>query len=94
MSCVSETCEKYEVATCPSPVEHLELHIRLNLDKLGFDRSPALTRATVLGKSCGGDQDKDSHPDLSAHFYSLHRRPAILPHQVFWPLSGQSKDEV
>ena len=38
MSCVSETCEKYKVASGPSPVEHLELYIWLNLDELGFER--------------------------------------------------------
>ena len=82
MSCVSEPCEKYEAASRPSPVEHLELYIWLNVDELGFERSLALRRGTVLGKSCAGYQGKDGHPDLLAHLHPLHLCGlAILPHQ-------------
>ena len=58
MSCASAACEKYEVTSGPSPVEHLELYIRLNGDELGFERSLALKRGNVLGKSCVGYQGK------------------------------------
>jgi len=43
----------------PSPLEHLELYIRLEVDELGFERSPARRRRTVLGKSCAGYHGKD-----------------------------------
>ena len=79
MGSVSETCEKYEVATGPSPVEHFQLYIRLNLDELGFERSLAPKRGIVLGKSCAGYQGKDSDPDLLAHLPSLQLGLAILP---------------
>src|SRR5580704_5208798 len=82
VSCASATCEKYEVASGPSPVEHFELYIWLNGDELGFERSLALRRATVLGKSCTGYQGKDSHPGLLTHLHPLHFYClAILPHQ-------------
>jgi hypothetical protein len=44
VSCASAACEKYEVASGPSPVEHLELYIWPNGDELGFERSLALRR--------------------------------------------------
>jgi hypothetical protein len=82
VSCVSETCEKYEVAPGPSPVEHFELYIWLNLDELGFERSLAQRRGTILGKSCAGYQGKDSHADLLAHLHHLRLYClATLPHQ-------------
>ena len=56
----------------PSPLEHLELYIRLDVDELGFERSPALGRRTVLGKSCAGYYGRDGHPDLSPHLHPLH----------------------
>jgi len=64
VSGASATCEKYEVASGFLPVEHLELYIWLNGDELAFERSLALRRGTVLGKSCAGYQGKDSYPDL------------------------------
>jgi hypothetical protein len=71
VSCISETCEKYEVASSSSPVEHLELYIWLNFDELDFERSLARRRGTALGKSGAGYQGKDSHPDLLAHLHPL-----------------------
>jgi len=70
--CASETCEKYEVASGPFPVEHFQFYIWLNGDELGFERSLARRRATALGKSCAGYQGKDSHPDLLTHLHPLH----------------------
>src|ERR1700722_17426519 len=69
VSCASATCEKYEVASGPSPVEHLELYVWLNSDELGFERSLALRR-----KNGAGYQGKDSHPDLLTHLDPLRFR--------------------
>ena len=93
MGCAPETCEEYEVASGPSPVEHLELYIWLNVDELGFERSPALRRGTVLAKSGAGYQGKDSHPNLLTHLHPLHLYClAILPHQGL-PVSVQTPIE-
>ena len=54
VGCVTETCEKYEVAPGPSPVEHFEFYIRLNLDELSFERGLALKRGSAMGKSRAG----------------------------------------
>jgi hypothetical protein len=73
VSRASEAGEKYEVASGASPVEHFELYLWLNRawlnstwlnrDELGFERSLALRRCAVLGKSCAGYQGKDSRLD-------------------------------
>ena len=82
MSRASETCEKYEVASGASLVEHFEPYIRLNLDQLGLERSLALRRWGILGKSCAGYQGKDSYADLLSHLHPLRLYClAILPLQ-------------
>jgi hypothetical protein len=89
VSCISESREKYEVASGPSPVEHLELYIWLNLDELGFERGPALRRGAVLGKSCAGYQGKNNHAGLLTHLFPLHLYClAILPQQD-WVVGAQ-----
>src|SRR5689334_6898766 len=64
VSCVSETCEKYEVASRASPVEHFEFYVWLNVDELGFERSLAMRGRTGLGKRCASDQGKNCHADM------------------------------
>jgi len=67
VSCVSETSKKYEVAPRPSPVQHFEFYIWLNLNELRFERRFTLKRGIVLDTSCPGYQGKDSRQDLVAH---------------------------
>jgi hypothetical protein len=95
VSCVSETSEKYKIAPGPSPVEHFELYIWLNLDELTLDRNLALRRTTTLGRSCAGYQDKDNYPDFLAHLHPLAFtvRQSYRIRVCWFLLSRESKDE-
>jgi hypothetical protein len=96
VSRASATCEKYEAASGPSPIEHFELYIWLHGDELAFERGLAPRRGTILGKRCASYKGKGSHPDLLTHLHPLDFIClAILPHRVCWSLlSRRSKDEV